>query len=67
MMKMLLIAFLLVNALFWGLGAHTQHCALVNALGMGVNCPPHYVHLMMGLAFFAATVYVQQKPYFDTL
>ena len=65
--KMLLVACLLVNALFWGLAEHSQHCSLLNAVGMGANCPPHYVHLMMGLAFFCATIYVQQKSYFDTL
>ena len=64
---MLLVACLLVNALFWGLAEHSQHCSLLNAVGMGANCPPHYVHLMMGLAFFCATIYVQQKSYFDTL
>jgi len=66
-MKMILVAFLLVNALFWGLANHSQHCALADAVGMGADCPPHYIHLMMGLAFFCATVYVQQKPYFDSL
>ena len=66
-MKMILVAFLLVNALFWGLANHSQHCALADAVGMGADCPPHYIHLMMGLAFFCATIYVQQKSYFDTL
>ena len=65
--KMLLVAFLLVNALFWGLAEHSQHCSLVNAVGMGIKCPPHYVHLMMGLAFFCATIYVHNKSYLDTL
>jgi len=67
-MKMLLVGFLLLNALFWGLGAHSQHCELAGLFGMAAtDCPPHYVHLMMGLAFFCATVYVQQKSYFDSL
>ena len=66
-MKLILVAFLLVNALFWGLANHSQHCALADAVGMGADCPPHYIHLMMGLAFFCATIYVQQKSYFDTL
>ena len=68
MMKMLLVLFLLANALFWGLAAHSQHCSLAGVFGMtAANCPPHYVHLMMGLAFFGATVYVQQKSYFDNM
>ena len=67
MMKTLLVLVLLINALFWGLAEHVQHCAVADWFGMGDNCPPHYVHLMMGVAFFVAAVYVQQKKYFDTL
>jgi hypothetical protein len=67
MMKMLLVVFLLANALFWGLATHSQHCAVAALFGMGSNCPPHYVHLMTGLAFFCAAVYTQQKAYFDNM
>ena len=68
MMKMLLVLFLLANALFWGLATHAQHCSLAGVFGMtAAQCPPHYVHLMMGLVFFGATVYVQQKSHFDNM
>tara|TARA_Y100000389_G_scaffold197262_1_gene231515 strand:- start:758 stop:976 length:219 start_codon:yes stop_codon:yes gene_type:complete len=55
---------LLVNAVFWGLFSHKEHCALVSNFGINPSqCPPHYVHLMMGLAFYAGSVYYQQSDY----
>jgi len=67
-MKNLVVIVLVINALFWGLASHDQHCSVADWVGLGGdNCPPHYVHLMMGLAFFVAAVYCQQKSYFDKL
>lgn len=67
-MRVLLVAFLLVNALFWGLASHSQHCSFVEMFGMSrSNCPPHYVHLTMGVLFYLGAVYVQQKDYLDNL
>ena len=65
MMKMLLVVFLLANALFWGLATHSQHCAVASLFS--VPCPPHIVHLMSSLAFFGAAVYAQQKGHFDKM
>ena len=61
MNKLFLVIFFVINALFWGLGTHQQHCALVPMK----PCPPHWVHLLMGLLSFMAAVYVKQKPYLD--
>jgi len=44
----------LVNALFWGLGNHRQHCDL--AKRVGVKCVSHNYHMMMGVVFFLATM-----------
>jgi len=54
----LVVAFLAVNALFWGLMPHKVHCELV---AMFTNqCPSHNVHLVMGfIAFFLAVVFAQ--------
>jgi hypothetical protein len=54
----LLVAFLAVNALFWGLMPHKVHCELVN---MFTNqCASHNVHLAMGfIAFILAVVFAQ--------
>lgn len=59
---MLLLIFLVLNAIFWGLFDHGSHCKAVSMFGMK-SCPPHWVHLLMGLVFFLAAIYVQQKDY----
>lgn len=61
-MRMLLAAFLALNALFWGLFPHKTHCLLVQKMGM-TDCPPHYVHLLMGVFFFFSAVAVAQWSY----
>ena len=63
---MFLVLFLLINAIFWGLMSHKRHCDFVAMFGIK-SCPPHYVHLLMGLFFFIGAIYVQQKPYINYL
>ena len=64
-MNCLLLSFLIINALFWGLFPHSAHCQLVDQvsklMNMKVECPEHKIHLLMGLVFYAASVYVAQK------
>ena len=64
-MNCLVLAFLVTNALFWGLFPHSAHCQVVSQfnklLGMSIKCPSHKVHLSMGILFFIITVYVAQK------
>ena len=55
--KMLLIAFLLVNAIFWGLYPHSIHCSV--AAMMGVKKCPAYVYVM-GLGSFILALYIKQ-------
>lgn len=47
-------ALFFVNALFWSLAPHTQHCKVAKQIG--VKCIEHNYHLMMGVVFFLATV-----------
>ncbi len=63
---MFLVLFLLINAVFWGLFSHKSHCELVKMFGISY-CPEHYIHLLMGLCFYIAAVYVQQQPYINYL
>jgi hypothetical protein len=64
MFRELVALFFLVNAIFWGLFDHHHHCALANAVGVA-NCPPHYVHLIMGfVSYLLALVVVQWKYLF---
>ena len=67
-MNNFITAFLVINAIFWGLFPHKEHCAFVSKFGIEMSqCPPHYVHLLMGLAFYAGSVYYVQFDYINGL
>ena len=70
-MNCILLAFLITNALFWGLFPHSAHCRVLSdfnkMLGMSIKCPTHTVHLMMGLVFFVLSIYIAQKDYIDKI
>ena len=51
MIKDIIVLFFVINGLFWGLANHSQHCNLASVFGV-VKCPPHYIHLLMGLISF---------------
>ena len=56
-----LVAFLAVNALFWGLMPHKVHCEFVGMLN--VACPSHTVHLVLSFVMFVLAVVVAQWDY----
>jgi len=64
-MNCLLLAFLVTNALFWGLFPHSAHCQVVSEInkliGTKVKCPEHIFHLITGLVFYLLSVFVAQK------
>ncbi len=61
----LLVVFLVINALFWGLMSHKVHCDFVT---MFTNtCPSHTVHLFMGLIAFVLAVVVAQYDYIKSM
>ena len=43
-----------LNALFWGLLPHSVS---------NMKCPPHSVHLMMGVVFYFLALYAAQQKY----
>lgn len=55
-------AFLVLNSIFWGLMSHSTHCDVAALAGIK-NCPPHWVHLMIGLVSFVAAIGVSQWKY----
>lgn len=58
MLKNIIVAFLAVNALFWGLFPHSTHCAVASLVTN--SCLPHSVHVTIGLVCFAAAVMIAQ-------
>lgn len=64
-MENLLLTFLITNALFWGLFSHNAHCLFLENFNkffrININCPPHHIHLLMGVVFYLVSVYIAQK------
>lgn len=65
-LQAIIVLFFAVNALFWGLFSHAAHCKLAGAFGVK-QCPPHIVHLVIGLVSFIAAVAVAQWGYLSHL
>ena len=60
MLKNLFVLFFLLNALFWGMASHKQHCKVASVFGMK-KCPPHWIHVyVIGLGSFIASLYLVQ-------
>ena len=66
MLHNLITTFFVINAIFWGLAGHGKHCALASIFGM-TTCPPHYIHISMGIVSFLIAVYIQQRKYIHSL
>ncbi len=64
-MKTLILTLFIANALFWGLFPHNAHCLFLEnvnkSLKTNIQCPPHHVHLLMGIFFYLASVYISQR------
>ena len=61
-MKELIIAFLILNSLFWSLMPHSIHCDVMSKITT-MKCPPHIFHLLFGLGSFLLAVCVAQSDY----
>lgn len=59
------IIFFLVNAIFWGIMPHRLHCYVVE--NMGIQCPQHYVHILMSIASFLLGIAISQWSYIHYL
>lgn len=66
MLRELLVVFLVVNALFWGLLPHSVHCMVVSRFTT-TKCPPHAVHIMLGISCFILAVILAQTEYANEL
>lgn len=62
MWKQIIVAFLLVNAIFWGLFPHSIHCKFASIFMS--YCPPHYAHVSFGVVCFLAAVVISQSKLF---
>jgi len=60
--SLILIAFLLINAVFWGTFDHKAHCRVAKA--MGVTCIRHTYHRLIGAVCAILAAIVAVKLYF---
>jgi len=58
----IIVIFLIINALFWSLFTHKQHCKLAEMFGIK-QCPPHWLHISFGIVFFILAIIIQQRNY----
>lgn len=63
MLSDIFLLFLVVNAIFWGLAPHSSHCNFLSMLAPKMKCPPHWVHLLMGVGFFLGAIALAQEKY----
>lgn len=61
-LKNLAVVFFAVNALFWGLLPHSVHCKGL-AMVSNMKCPPHSLHLVMGVVCYFIALYFAQRRY----
>jgi hypothetical protein len=57
-----IVIILVLNAIFWSLFTHEQHCKLASMFGL-THCPPHWLHISFGLVFFILAIVIQQRNY----
>ncbi len=57
-LKNIILVFLIINALFWGLFEHTSHCQVMSYVTD--KCLPHYIHLIIGIVCFIGAIYLKQ-------
>jgi len=65
MLKLVVGIFFVFNALFWGLAKHSIHCKLVSKLGVK-DCPPHFIHLLIGIFSYFIALCIFQYDYLFT-
>jgi len=58
----IIVIFLVINALFWSLCTHHNHCMIAEMFRIK-HCPPHWLHISFGIVFFILAVVIQQRNY----
>ena len=65
-MELFIQAFLIVNAIFWGLFPHSAHCKLIKDI-FSIQCSDHWKHILFGLFFYLCAIYISQRKYINSL
>ena len=59
--KIILIIFFAINAIFWSLFPHHIHCDVATMIIP--ECPPHGIHLIIGLVSFIIAFVIAQYDF----
>ena len=62
LLKNIIVVILLLNAIFWSLFSHSDHCKVASMFGIK-NCPDHWVHISIGIIFFIIAILIKQYKY----
>ena len=65
MLRIILVVFFAINAIFWSLFPHNIHCDVATMV-LDV-CPEHNVHLVIGLISFIVAFIIAQFDYLKTM
>lgn len=58
----IIVIFLLLNAIFWSLFTHKQHCEIARMFGIQ-QCPSHWIHITFGIVCFILAILIKQRNY----
>lgn len=64
MIRDIVVALLVVGAIFFGVMPHRVHCDTLK--GLVKNCPAHWVHILSGVVLFLLAVLVSQWGYINS-
>ncbi len=51
-------------AIFWGLFPYSIHCSVMSNFGFKY-CPPHIIHVAIGIIFFIIAIFIRQGNFFN--
>ena len=51
----IVVIILIINAIFWSMYSHKNHCAFISLFGIS-KCPPHWIHIAFGIMCFITAV-----------
>jgi hypothetical protein len=58
----IIVLVLVINAIFWSMYSHNDHCVLASMLGLQ-KCPAHWMHILFGIICYIAAVLIVQWKY----
>tara|TARA_B100000575_G_scaffold252443_1_gene220428 strand:+ start:4237 stop:4578 length:342 start_codon:yes stop_codon:yes gene_type:complete len=65
-MKELLIIFLIINAIFWGMFSHDTHTKFCTEI-LNRECPDHMTLICLSLLCFIVAIFIAQRDFFQRM